>query len=127
MYAALLSSAAVGAAAARAMTLVVEIDGGGRGHGSRGSRRSASEAGPPDQSEANKVTWLQANKYYTTKEYTKFTAAKKAWIHQHHTKSTAPKRKVANVLHGEDNTATGSDDNRDLFGDLSWQSQMSAC
>jgi hypothetical protein len=47
-------------------------DGGGRGHGSRGSRRSASEAGPPDQSEENKVTWLQANKYYTVKEYAKF-------------------------------------------------------
>jgi hypothetical protein len=66
--------------------------GGRRGRGGRGGCGSSSKDGPPDQSEVNKVTWLQANKYYTTKECAKFTAAKKAWIHQHRTKSPAPKR-----------------------------------
>ncbi len=68
--------------------------GGGRGHGGRGSRGSPSKGRPPDQSEINKVTWLQANKYYTVKEYVKFTAAKKQWICQQRTKSPAPKRKL---------------------------------
>jgi hypothetical protein len=38
--------------------------GGGCGCGGRGSRGSPSKGGPPVQSEANKVTWLHANKYY---------------------------------------------------------------
>jgi hypothetical protein len=59
----------------------------------------------------------QVNKYYTAKDYIKFTAAKKAWIHQHRTKSPAPKRKVAAVLRSEDNTGGESDNDRDLFGD----------
>ncbi len=77
--------------------------GGGHGHGGRGGRGNPSKGGPPDQSEVDKVTWLQANKYCTAKEYAKFTAAQKAWIHQHHTKSPAPNRKVAAVSRGDDN------------------------
>ncbi len=55
--------------------------GGGRGGGSRGGCKSSSEGGPPDQAEVDKVIWLQANKYYFTKEYAKLTAAEKVWIH----------------------------------------------
>jgi hypothetical protein len=91
--------------------------GGGCGRGGRGGRGSPSEGGPTDQAEVDKVTWLQANKYYSTKEYTKFTAAEKAWIHQHRTKSPATKRKVAAVSRGDDNTAGELDDNGDLFED----------
>ncbi len=90
--------------------------GGGCGHGSRGGCGSSCKCKPSDQSEVDKVTWLQANKYYMAKEYAKFTAAEKAWIHQHRTKSPAPKCKVAAVLHGDDNTGEESDDNGDLFG-----------
>ena len=43
--------------------------GGGRGRGGRVGRGSPSTGGPPDQAEVDKVTWLQANKYYSTKEY----------------------------------------------------------
>ncbi len=89
--------------------------GGGRGRGGRGGRGSPSEGGPPDQSEVNKVTWLQANKYYTVKEYVKFTAAKKQWIHQHCKKSQATKRNVAAVSRGDDNAAGEPDDDGDLF------------
>jgi hypothetical protein len=64
----------------------------------------------------DKVTWLQANKYYSTKKYAKFTAAEKVWIHQHCTKSPAIKCKVAAVLHGNDNAARELDGNSDLFG-----------
>jgi hypothetical protein len=94
--------------------------GGGKcGHGGRGAHRSASKGGVPDQSEVDKVTWLHANKYYTTKEYAKFTAAKKVWVHQNRSvaKSPTTKRKVAAVTRGEDNTAAESDNNKDLFGD----------
>ncbi len=91
--------------------------GGGRGHGGRGGRGSPSKGGPPDQAEMDKVTWFQANKYCSTQEYAKFTAAKKAWIHQHHTKSPATKRKVATVLRSNDNAARESDDNDDLSED----------
>jgi hypothetical protein len=45
----------------------------------------------------DKDTWFQVNKYYSTKEYMKFTAAKKEWDHQHRTKSPATKCKVAAV------------------------------
>jgi hypothetical protein len=99
--------------------------GGGRGHGGRGGHGSSSKDGPPDQSEANKVTWLQANKYYTTKKYAKFTAAEKAWICQHRTKSPAPKRKVAIVLRSDDNTGRESDDDGDLFGNHNNESVLS--
>ncbi len=100
---------------------------GGGGHecGGRGGRGSSSKGGPPDQSVVNKVTWLQANKYYTMKEYVKFTAAEKMWIHQHRTKSPAPKRKVAAVSCGDDNTAGESDDNGDLFGNPNNESVFS--
>jgi hypothetical protein len=101
--------------------------GGGCGRGGRGSHRSASEGRPLDQSEVDKVTWLQTNKYYTAKEYEKFTAAKKAWIHQHRTKSPAPKCKVTAVLRGEDNTAMESDNDRDLFGDHNDKSVSARC
>jgi hypothetical protein len=90
---------------------------GRRGRGGRGSHGSPSEGKPPDQAEVDKVTWLQANKYYSTKEYAKFTAAKKVWIHQHPTKSPAIKRKVAAVSRGDDNTARELDDGGDLFDD----------
>jgi hypothetical protein len=65
----------------------------------------------------DKVTWLQANKYYSTKEYAKFTAAKKAWIHQHRTTTPATKCKVAAMSRGNDNAAGESDDNGELFKD----------
>ncbi len=65
----------------------------------------------------DKVTWLQADKYYSTKEYAKFTAAKKAWIHQHHMKSPVIKCKVAAVLRGNNNAPGESDDDGDLFDD----------
>jgi hypothetical protein len=51
------------------------------------------------------------------KEYAKFTAAAKQWIHQHRTKSPATKRKVAAVSHGNYNAAGELDDDSDLFGD----------
>jgi hypothetical protein len=41
--------------------------GGGRGCGGRGGLRSPSAGRPPDQAEVDKVTWLQANNYYSTK------------------------------------------------------------
>jgi hypothetical protein len=91
--------------------------GGGSGRGGRGGRESPSAGGPPDQAEVDKVTWLQANKYYSTKEYAKFTAAKKAWIHQHSMMSPATKRKVAAMSRGDVNTAKESDDNGELFKD----------
>jgi hypothetical protein len=99
--------------------------GGGRGRGGRGGHGSSSKGGPSDQSEVDKVTWLQANKYNTVKEYARFTAAKKVWIHQHCTKSPAPKSKVAAVLHGDDNTGGESDDNGDLFGNHDNKSVLS--
>ncbi len=92
--------------------------GGGRGCGGRVGRGSPSAGRPPDQAEVNKVTWLQANKYYSTKEYAKFTTAEKAWIHQHRTASPATKRKVAAVSRGNDNAAGESDDNSELFNSL---------
>jgi hypothetical protein len=63
-------------------------DTGGRGgcrcgRGGRGGRGSTSKGIPPDQAEGNKVTWLQANNYYSTKKHAKFTAAEKQWIRQH--------------------------------------------
>jgi hypothetical protein len=94
--------------------------GGGRhGCSGRGSHGSASKGSLPDQSEVDKVTWLHANKYYTAKEYAKFTAAKKVWVHQNRCvpKSPATKRKVAAVTGDADNTTVESEDNRGLFGD----------
>jgi hypothetical protein len=99
--------------------------GGGRGCGSRGGCGNRSEGRPRDQSEVNKVIWLQANKYYTAKEYAKLTAAKKAWIHQHCIEFPTPKRKVAAVSGGEDNTGGESYDNRNLFGDKDDKSILS--
>jgi hypothetical protein len=90
--------------------------GGGCGCGGRGGCGSPSKGGPPDQAEVVKVTWLQAITYYSSKEYTKFTAAEKQWIHQHRTKSPATKRKVAAVSHGNDNATGELDDDGDLFG-----------
>jgi hypothetical protein len=65
----------------------------------------------------DKVTWLQANEYYSTKEYTKFTAAKKVWIHQHRTTTPATKRKVAAMSRGNDNATGELDDDGELFKD----------
>ncbi len=65
----------------------------------------------------DKVTWLQANKYYSTKEYAKFTAAEKAWIHQHRMTSPVTKRKVAAMSRSNDNAAGELDDNGKLFKD----------
>jgi hypothetical protein len=83
--------------------------GGGRGRGGRVGSGNPSAGGPPDQAEVDKVTWLQANKCYSTKEYTKFTAAEKGWIHQHCTRTPATKRKVAAMSRGDDNAARESD------------------
>jgi hypothetical protein len=101
--------------------------GGGRGCGGRGGRGSPSKGGPLDQAEVDKVTWLQANKCYSTKEYAKFTAVEKAWIHQHRTKSPVTKHKVAAVLRGDDNAAGELDDNGDLFEDHNDVSVLSRC
>jgi hypothetical protein len=65
----------------------------------------------------DKVTWLQANKYYSTKEYAKFTAAEKVWIHQHCTTSPATKCKVAAMSRDNDNTVRELDDDGELFKD----------
>jgi hypothetical protein len=65
----------------------------------------------------DKVTWIQANKYYSTKEYAKVTAAKKVWIHQHRMTTTATKQKVAAMSHGNDNAARELDDGSELFKD----------
>jgi hypothetical protein len=85
-------------------------DGRGRGGGGCGGGRSA---GVPDQADVDKVTWLQANKYYTAKEYANFNPAEKAWIHQNRTeeKDKSPKRR------GDDNAMEESDDGKSLFGD----------
>ncbi len=61
------------------------------------------------------------------KEYTKFTAAEKQWIHQHRMKSPATKRKVSDVSYSNDNTARELDDNSDLFGDHNNRSILSKC
>jgi hypothetical protein len=90
---------------------------GRRGSGGRGGHGIPSKGVPPDQAEVDKVTWLQAKNYYSTKEYAKFTPAKKAWIHQHRTKSPATKRKVAAVSRGNNNATGELDDDGDLFED----------
>ena len=91
-------------------------DGRGRGGGGRGGGRSA---GVPDQADVDKVNWLQANKYYTAKEYANFNPAEKAWIHQNRSeeKDKSPKRKVAAVRRGDENAMDMSDDDKSLFGD----------
>jgi uncharacterized membrane protein YgcG len=91
-------------------------DGRGRGGGGRGGGRSA---GVPDQADVDKVNWLQANKYYTAKEYANFNPAEKAWIHQNRTeeKAKSPKRKVAAVRRSDEDAMDESDDNKSLFGD----------
>jgi hypothetical protein len=61
------------------------------------------------------------------KKYAKFTAAEKAWIHQHCTKSPAPERKVAAVLHRDDNTGKESDYHGDLFGNQNNKRVLSKC
>jgi hypothetical protein len=101
--------------------------GGGHGHGSRGSHGSPSTGGPPDQAEVDKVTWLQVNKYYSTKEYVKFTAVEKAWVHQHRTMSPATKRKVAAMSCGDNNAARELDDDGELFKDDNDVSVSSRC
>ncbi len=91
--------------------------GGIRGRGGRGGRGSPSKRGPPDQSDVDKVTWLQANKYYSTKECAKFTAAEKQWIHQHCKSPQLPSAKLLlPVSRGDDSAARELDDNGDLFG-----------
>ncbi len=72
----------------------------------------------PDQADVDKVKWLQANKYYTAKEYANFTPAEKAWICQNRTedREKSPKRKVAAVRR-DDNNMDKSDDGKSLFGD----------
>jgi predicted NAD-dependent protein-ADP-ribosyltransferase YbiA (DUF1768 family) len=73
----------------------------------------------PDQADVDKVNWLQANKYYTAKEYANFNPAEKAWIHQNRTeeKAKSPKRKVAAVRRSDEDAMDESDDNKSLFGD----------
>jgi hypothetical protein len=101
--------------------------GGGHGRGGRGGRGSPSAGGPPDQAEVDKVTWLQANKYYSTKEYAKFTVAEKVWIHQHRTTSPATKRKVAAMSRDNDNAARELDDDGELFKDDNDVNVLSRC
>jgi len=71
-----------------------------------------------DQADFNKVNWLQANKYYTAKEYASFNPAEKVWIHQNRTeeKEKSPKRKVAAVRRSND-AMEESEDGKSLFGD----------
>ena len=90
--------------------------GGGRGEG-RGRRRGgARKDGVPDQADVDKVTWLEP-KYYPSKEYLKFNAAEKAWIHQNRKddKDKSPKRKVAAVRRSDD--AMEESDTGSLFGE----------
>jgi hypothetical protein len=89
--------------------------GGGRGEGRGRGRGGARSAGVPDQADVDKVTWLEA-KYYPSKEYLKFNAAEKAWIHQNRKddKDKSPKRKVAAVRRSDD--AMEESDNESLFG-----------
>jgi uncharacterized membrane protein YgcG len=89
-------------------------DGRGRGGGGCGGGHSASVL---DQADVDKVNWLQANKYYTAKEYANFNPAEKAWIHQNRTeeKDKSPKRKVAAVHRSDDMDV--SDNDKSLFGD----------
>jgi hypothetical protein len=101
--------------------------GGGHGHGARGGHGSPCKGGPPNQAEVDKVTWLQANKYYSAKEYAKFTAAEKAWIHQHRTKSPATKHRVAAVSSGNDNATGELDEDSELFEDHKDVSVLSRC
>ncbi len=71
----------------------------------------------PDQADVDEVNWLQANKYYTAKEYASFNPAENAWIHQNRTeeKEKSPKRKVATVRRSDD-AMDESDDGKSLFG-----------
>ncbi len=112
MAARLLLSIADGAAAADAEG--VDGETAADAAGGRGGGRSASV---PDQADVDKVNWLQANKYYTAKEYANFNPAKKAWIHQNRTKEKdkSPKRKVAAVHRSDDMDV--SDNDKSLFGD----------
>jgi hypothetical protein len=75
----------------------------------------------------DKVTWLQANRYYSTKEYAKFTEAKKAWFHQHRMMPPATKCKVAAMSRGDDNAARELDDDDELFKDDNDVSVLSRC
>jgi hypothetical protein len=108
--------------------------GGGSGHGRGGAGggcKSASGGGVLDQSEVDKVTWLQANMNCIAKEYAKFTAAKKAWVHKNRSAKKSPtlKHKLAAVVRGEKDTAMESTNARDLFDDvdLSKASKRSTC
>ena len=69
----------------------------------------------PSQADVDKVTWLFANKYYPTKDYTNFTPVEKVCVHQSHNKDTqaSPQRKVVLVSKGKGREK--SDDDRDLF------------
>ena len=95
--------------------------GGGRGDGRGRGRGGARKDGVPDQADVDKVTWLEP-KYYPTKEYLKFNAAEKAWIHQNRKddKDKSPKRKVSAVRRSDDrrsDDAMDESDNGSLFGD----------
>jgi hypothetical protein len=87
----------------------------GRGEGRGRGRGGARKDGVPDQADVDKVTWLEP-KYYPSKEYLKFNAAEKAWIHQNRKddKDKSPKRKVAAVRRSDD--AMEESDNESLFG-----------
>ena len=95
--------------------------GGGRGDGRGRGRGGARKDGVPDQADVDKVTWLEP-KYYPTKEYLKFNAAEKAWIHQNRKddKDKSPKRKVSAVRRSDDRRSDDAMDESDsgsLFGD----------
>ena len=90
----------------------------GRGGSGRGDGRrcgGSGSTGVPDQADVDKVNWLQANKYYTAKEYANFNPAEKAWIHQNHDEERSPKRKIAAVRNDAMNT--DDDNEKSLFGD----------
>ena len=95
--------------------------GGGRGDGRGRGRGGARKDGVPDQADVDKVTWLEP-KYYPAKDYVKFNAAEKAWIHQNRKddKDKSPKRKVSAVRRSDDrrsDDAMDESDNGSLFGD----------
>jgi hypothetical protein len=98
-------------------------DGGGGGRGRGGGGRSPGGGGVPDQADVDKVKHLVAGKYYSTKEYNTFNAAKKAWIHQNRPKDakSPSKRKVASVVKKSE-----SDDDKDLFESDHSESEESA-
>jgi hypothetical protein len=129
--------AAVGmAAAAVAVPLVVGVAAAlDMGAGASVEATTPAASLPNLRFEVDKVTWNQANKYYTGKEYAVLFPGEKAWIFQNRTddNKSSPnpsKCRVASLACNEDDL-TKSDDYTDLFcdsnNDASASSKCSIC